>query len=474
MAVLRFRRTVYKAGGQKATARVSYITRQPVRESSAATQRVRYISEGREDCLFTTSKNLPAWAEGKPHVFFQAAETYERANGIAFEEWKIALPQELSHRDNMALTRDLIQVIAGDTLPITYAFHAPRTMDGHGQQPHLHLLLSSRRHDGLPRTAAQYFRRYNPQHPERGGAQKDPSLRQMGAVKTHRVLIADVLNLHLERAGHRERVHPETLERQGIARPPEPKLMPSESRAYREEGKVSPRLQEVLDVRRRRQETRAEEQASARAYWAQRKAGLGLTSTMEVSAQLAVIGTARGLVLPFQRLPAEISAAGGRTQAREQLPTRQARHGELGRDEDDGWWGDLVGEAEAHGQREREAGDVWGGVQAAEEERFFDALVGQVLAQARHEAGDVWDAAQWEQEMLDSGWAAVHAARDEGDAALAAGLREQQARERARAWQSLEQSIEVLAAQLDRLGEESGGRGGVRIRLWERDQGMGF
>jgi len=100
--------------------------------------------------------------------------------------------------------------------------------------------------------------------------------------------------------------------------------------------------------------------------------------------------------------------------------------------------------------------------------------VGQVLAQARHEAGDVWDAAQWEQEMLDSGWAAVHAARDEGDAALAAGLREQQARERARAWQSLEQSIEVLAAQLDRLGEESGGRGGVRIRLWERDQGMGF
>jgi hypothetical protein len=474
MAVLRFRRTVYKSGGQQATDRVSYITRQPVRDLSAATQQVRYISEGREDCLFTRSKHLPAWADGKPHVFFRAAETYERANGIAFEEWKIALPQELSHRDNMALTHDLIDVIAGDALPITYAFHDPRTMDGHGQQPHLHLLLSSRRQDGLPRTAAQYFRRYNAQHPERGGAQKDPRFRQMGSVKAHRVLIADVLNLHLERAGCAERVHPDTLEQRGIAREPEPKLFPSESRAYREDGHVSPRMQEVLEVRAQRQQTRAEEQADARMYWEERKADLGLMSAMDGAVQLAVIGAARGQVRPSQRLPAAIAAADGRTPVREQLPTRQARHGELGREKDDGLWGDLVGEAEAHGQREREAGDVWGGVQAAEEERFFDALVGQVLAQARHEAGDVWDEAQWEQEMLDVGWAAVRAARDEGDAALAAGLREQQVREQTRAWQSLEQSIEALAAQLDRLGEASAGRGGVRIRLWERDQGMGF
>jgi hypothetical protein len=89
MAHVHFRRTVYKAGGQKAADRVSYLTRHPLRERSRGAQQVRYISEGREDCLFTTSKNLPAWAEGKPHCFFQAAERYERANGIAFEEWKI-------------------------------------------------------------------------------------------------------------------------------------------------------------------------------------------------------------------------------------------------------------------------------------------------------------------------------------------------------------------------------------------------
>src|SRR5207237_10164516 len=113
---------VYKSGGQHATARVSYVTRQPVRAVSPADQQLRYISEGREDCVFTTSKNLPAWAEGKPHVSVQAAETYERANWIAVEEWKIALPQELSHRENMALTRDLIRAIAGDECHLTHKF----------------------------------------------------------------------------------------------------------------------------------------------------------------------------------------------------------------------------------------------------------------------------------------------------------------------------------------------------------------
>ena len=36
------------------------------------------------------------------------------------------------------------------------------------------------------------------------------------------------------------------------------------------------------------------------------------------------------------------------------------------------------------------------------------------------------------------------------------------------------QDMEALAAQLDALSEESGGRGAVRVRLWEREQGLGF
>jgi len=451
MAHVHFRRTVYKAGGQKAADRVSYLTRHPLRELSRGAQQVRYISEGREDCLFTTSKNLPAWAEGKPHCFFQAAERYERANGIAFEEWKMTLPQELSHRQNMDLMHDLMAVIAGDELPITYAFHAPRTLDGQAQQPHLHLLLSARHNDGVARTPEQYFRRYNPQHPERGGARKIERLRQFGAVKAHRVLIADVINVHLEQAGCLERVHPETLERRGIARQPEPKLLPSESHAYRKDGTVSARMQAVLDVRTARQQTRAEEQASARAYWAQREEDLGLTSAMDGAAQLAVIGAARG-------------------QAREQLSTRQVILGEVGMEQDDQRLGDLAGEAYA--QAQHEARDVWEDAQAALTLRDVGR---EAYAQAWQESQGIWEDAQAEQERLNDGWAAVRTARDDGQAARAAAMSAQHAQAvQTGTWRSLEQDFQALAAQLDQFSEESGGRGTVRIRLWERDQGLGL
>src|SRR5437764_8237640 len=103
----------------------------------------------------------------------------------------------------------------------------------------------------------------------------------MGAVKQWRVTLSDVINLHLERAGCAERVHPETLERRGIDRQPEPKLLPSESREYREQGKVSPRMQEVLEIREQRQQGRVHEQTDARAYWAERKAALGITEAMD-------------------------------------------------------------------------------------------------------------------------------------------------------------------------------------------------
>ena len=76
--------------------------------------------------------------------------------------------------------------------------------------------------------------------------------------------------------------------------------------------------------------------------------------------------------------------------------------------------------------------------------------------------------------MLNDGWAAVRTARDDGQAALAVALSEQHAQEQTRAWRSLEQDLQALAAQLDRLGEESAGRGSVRIRLWDRDQGLGL
>ena len=103
-------------------------------------------------------------------------------------------------------------------------------------------MLFARQTDEYDRTPEQYFKRHNRAHPERGGAEKATAFWHWKAVKQHRVLISDILNTHLERNGSVERVHPGTLESRGIDRQPEPKLLPSQSREYREEGKISKSL----------------------------------------------------------------------------------------------------------------------------------------------------------------------------------------------------------------------------------------
>ena len=57
------------------------------------------------------------------------------------------------------------------------------------------------------------------------------------------------------------------------------------------------------------------------------------------------------------------------------------------------------------------------------------------------------------------------------DAQRALGIVRQRAQ--ARTWTSLEEDLQALARQLDDLSSEEGGHGHVRIRLWEREQGLG-
>src|SRR5262245_32805939 len=112
MAHMHFRCTTYKSGGSIASKRLEYITRQPVGELTAAERQLRYVQDDREDLVFTQSRNLPAWAKDNPHVFFQAAEKHEGVGWVAFEEWKISLPQSFTHQQNRKLTQALIRAIA--------------------------------------------------------------------------------------------------------------------------------------------------------------------------------------------------------------------------------------------------------------------------------------------------------------------------------------------------------------------------
>jgi hypothetical protein len=284
MPHLHFKRTVYKSGGQSAAARVDYITR--------SEKQLDYITGQREDLVAQGTRNLPAWAPDAL-TYFTAAEQYEgggeKRRYNAFEEWKITLPQELTRDQNRALIDDLLACIVGDSMPCTWGFHEPLTLDGTAPQPHIHLLLSTRHNDGHVRSPEQHFKRWNAKEPGQGGAQKDRLLRAMGAVKAQRLMISDVVNIHLEMHGKVGRVHPDSLLSRGMAREPEPKLLPSESAAFREEGVVGKTLAKVLGIRAARATAPPYEQNNAWQYWQERKAFLGITRDMGRDEKLAQV-----------------------------------------------------------------------------------------------------------------------------------------------------------------------------------------
>jgi hypothetical protein len=173
-----------------------------------------------------------------------------------------------------------------------WAFHCPRAADG-GEQPHVHVIWSARTLDAHARSPEQFFTRYNRAHPERGGAEKAREFSHFGSVKAFRTMYTDIMNVHLEAAGHVARLHPDRLSDRGFDRIPEPRLAPSDSNALKYEGHITERMQQVLDHRQARQQYIPAERVQAREYWEERKAALGITRDMPLGAQLTHITQAR-------------------------------------------------------------------------------------------------------------------------------------------------------------------------------------
>ncbi|HIE0132581.1 TPA: MobA/MobL family protein [Acinetobacter nosocomialis] len=108
-----------------------------------------------------------------PIEFWQAADTYERANAKAYMEYEIALPNEFTPDQRKMLVKTFLDNhIVPQQYPHSYAIHNVKSRLSGEEQPHCHLMFSLKADDGIERTAEQYFKRYNPQDPAKGGAKK--------------------------------------------------------------------------------------------------------------------------------------------------------------------------------------------------------------------------------------------------------------------------------------------------------------
>ena len=183
-----------RAGGQSGAAKVAYVLREG-----------KYAR--RYDLVVSGHGNLPAWAGGDPRSLFAAADLHERANGRLFLEIEVALPNELAETQQHELVRSIAAAVTAPGLPFTYAIHAGRPKSsGEPANPHVHILISERVDDGVPRDAEQWFRRANSKRPELGGAAKHRGLKERSWVDDTRKLIAGLMNEHLDRARSPARV----------------------------------------------------------------------------------------------------------------------------------------------------------------------------------------------------------------------------------------------------------------------------
>ena len=142
-----------------------------------AKQHFEYVArEGKasekKDLVMCWSKNMPDWAKDNPKLFFEMADLYERSNGSTYREIEIALPRELDIWSQLELADRFAEQELGTKYAYVVAVHNPKAQDG-GTNPHAHIMFSERVLDGIDRNPEQFFKRYNPKAPEKGGARKE-------------------------------------------------------------------------------------------------------------------------------------------------------------------------------------------------------------------------------------------------------------------------------------------------------------
>lgn len=181
----------------------------------------KYKSETlRQELVAQEDFNLPSWAPNAK-AFFEAADRYERNNGITFKQFIIMLPCELSIEENIKISQDIKDKIIGNHKAGTWAIHNKQAVTANVQNIHLHLMNSERIQDTALKEKPRelYFRRYNPSEPEKGGYQKDRKNDCRRKTKNPeidkiRALIADAINAGYERNNLPIRVSGTTLEAQ--------------------------------------------------------------------------------------------------------------------------------------------------------------------------------------------------------------------------------------------------------------------
>lgn len=185
-----------RKGGSSASAKHAYHQREGGYASG--------LEGKREDLVAFGSGNLPDWTGGNPALFWDATDSYERANGSLFKDLQLNLPAELTLEQNRQIIEAYShRMFSTERLPYSWAIHVETNATDLNH--HAHLMVSERMTDDILRTAATHFKRHDRAKPEAGGALKTRTLKPKSWLMEARAAWAEAVNTGLVAAGYAPR-----------------------------------------------------------------------------------------------------------------------------------------------------------------------------------------------------------------------------------------------------------------------------
>ncbi len=176
---------------------------------------------------------MPEWVQHPDGLdYWQCADsTSNRVNALIAFTVEFAIPRVLTplqQRELVVLmTHAVSELCRGDHLnngpmPMCAAIH-----EGHGRNPHVHLMVSTSIPDGIQRSAEGWFRRYNAKNPAAGGARRSRAMGTKRWLRSIRETWANVANDYLRAHGYPLRIDHRSNKTRGLQETPGIHLGPS-------------------------------------------------------------------------------------------------------------------------------------------------------------------------------------------------------------------------------------------------------
>lgn len=122
------------------------------------------------DTVFTSSGNMPVWAEEDPACYWKAVDKYERGNGTLFCQILFAVPSLFGNdQEKMLVESFVVGLTDQERFPYTFAIY---NRNDDNCDTGICVIVNERINDGVERTPETWFKRTNKKVPGKGGAIK--------------------------------------------------------------------------------------------------------------------------------------------------------------------------------------------------------------------------------------------------------------------------------------------------------------